>query len=73
MQFPMAGSWTVTIREVRPFTIHGDMYYELVVDHDAGTANLRVPSHAVAGGLVVDSAVTVSFLLGQVTKVVPVE
>jgi hypothetical protein len=69
MNLPLAGSWTATILQVRPFTIHGDIYYELVVDHDAGQATLRVPQHAVAGEPSAGQAVSIAFLLGQVTKV----
>jgi hypothetical protein len=31
MNAPMVGSWSVQVKEVRPFTIHGDLYYELHV------------------------------------------
>src|SRR4051794_27158048 len=29
MQPPMIGNWLVRVNAVRPFTIHGDLYYEL--------------------------------------------
>jgi hypothetical protein len=68
---PLAGSWTAMILQVRPFTIHGDIYYELIVQHDNSQATLRVPQHAVAGEPVIGQTVAITFLLGQVTKVSP--
>ena len=49
----MMGAWTVEVRAVKPFAIHGDLYYELHVirtDVPADTMTaLRVPQHATAG------------------------
>jgi hypothetical protein len=67
---PMIGSWTVEVRGVRPFTIHGDLYYEVVVaDPDAAgqAVGLRVPQHAIEGEPRVGETLAVSFLMGQVT------
>jgi hypothetical protein len=72
MNAPMIGNWSVEVRAVRPFTIHGDLYYELhVVRTDDAAAQLlavRVPQHAVAGEPVAGDRLNVSFLMGQVTS-----
>jgi hypothetical protein len=71
MQPPMVGSWSVLVHSVRPFTIHGDLYYELTVQRegDASTAViLRVPQHATAGEPIAGERLTVTFLMGQVTR-----
>jgi hypothetical protein len=66
----MIGDWLVEVRAVRPFTIHGDLYYELQVsettDATRGTA-VRVPQHAIEGEPQVGERLTLSFLMGQVT------
>jgi hypothetical protein len=67
----MVGSWTVRVDGVRPFTIHGDVYYELVgvrVD-DGSTLSLRVPQHAASEPLAAGQELSVTFLMGQVTEV----
>jgi len=75
MQPPMLGSWTIQVKAVRPFTIHGDLYYELqaVRTNDAtGQAVIvRVPQHATAGEPKVGQALLVKFLMGQVTEAKP--
>ena len=71
--FPLAGSWTVRVADVRPFTIHGDVYYELTgtrVD-DGSAVVLRVAQHAAGGTLAAGQDVAVTFLMGQVTGVRP--
>ena len=72
MTTPMIGNWSVQVRSVKPFTIHGDLYYELhVVRTDDAAAQLlalRVPRHAVAGEPAAGDRLTVSFLMGQVTS-----
>ena len=74
---PMVGSWSVEVKAVRPFTIHGDLYYELhVVRTDGATGQLlalRVPRHAVAREPVAGDRLDVSFLMGQVTSARHVE
>ena len=75
MNAPMVGSWSVEVKAVRPFTIHGDLYYELhVVRTDEPSAQppgqllaLRVPQHAVEGEPAAGDRLSVSFLMGQVT------
>ena len=72
----MLGTWTVRLAEVRPFTIHGDLYYELVGTRadDGSAVVLRVPQHATAavgGQPAAGRAVAVTFLMGQVTEVRP--
>ena len=72
----MFGSWSVEVKEVRPFAIHGDQYLELYVvrteDRDGSVVSLKVPQHATKG--IVPKAgdrLTVSFLAGQVTATKP--
>jgi hypothetical protein len=71
----MLGSWSVEVRGVRPFTIHGDLYYELhVVRTEEGSGQLlalRVPQHAVQGEPAPGQRLTVTFLMGQVTAAKP--
>ena len=73
MQTPMVGTWTILVRDVRPFTIHGDLYYELHVtrEDDPSSAGqvlaLRVPEHAVEGTPLVGERLVLTFLMGQVT------
>ena len=70
----MAGAWRCRVVDGRPFTIHGDAYWELAVVSvaDGAAWTIRVPAHAVAGGEMpaIGSVVEVTFLLGQVTGVV---
>jgi hypothetical protein len=70
MATPMVGSWTVTIHAIRPFTIHGDLYYELAVSADEQPGEqvvVRVAAHA-AGALAVGDRASITFLMGQVTS-----
>jgi len=71
MSLPLVGTWTVRVADVRPFTIHGDLYYELhgVRVDDASSLSLRVPQHAVAEPPAAGQLLTVTFLMGQVTGV----
>jgi hypothetical protein len=72
----MTGSWVVEVKAVRPFTIHGDIYWELTVvrDEDAGTGILlRVPLHAARAEPMAGQRLSVTFLMGQVTGVKAVE
>ncbi|HZL37898.1 MAG TPA: hypothetical protein VFC78_21450 [Tepidisphaeraceae bacterium] len=77
MNAPMFGNWTVRIEQVRPFTIHGDQYFELHVtkpdEPGGGTMSLKVPLHAMKGqSLKAGDRVIVSFLAGQVTSAMPI-
>ena len=71
MNAPMVGSWRVEVKAVRPFTIHGDLYYELHVvrtDEPGGQVlALRVPQHATEGVPQGGDQLDVTFLMGQVT------
>jgi hypothetical protein len=71
MNAPMVGSWSVQVKEVRPFTIHGDLYYELHVTRtdiaDTDLLAIRVPQHAVTGTPSAGDKLSVTFLMGQVT------
>ncbi len=75
MQPPMIGSWIVEVMAVRPFMIHGDLYYELQIvrmDEPGGNAFiLRVPQHATAAEPAAGETLTISFLMGQVTSAKP--
>jgi hypothetical protein len=78
MNAPMVGSWVVDVQAVRPFTIHGDLYYELHVtrrDDDAGgqVLALKVPAHATSGTPAAGQTLSVTFLMGQVTAAKPTE
>jgi hypothetical protein len=68
----MLGNWSVQVRSVKPFTIHGDLYYELhVLRLDEPTGQLlalRVPQHALKEEPRAGDRLTVSFLMGQVTS-----
>lgn len=71
-QPPMIGTWNVEVFGVRPYTIHGDLYYELQVkrldaDESHGYA-VRVPQHAAAQQPNVGDRLTLTFLMGQVTS-----
>jgi hypothetical protein len=69
----MVGSWSVLVLSVRPFTIHGDLYYELTAqrpEEPSTAVILRVPQHAVASEPVAGQRLTVTFLMGQVTRCV---
>lgn len=72
MNAPMVGSWSVEVKDVKPFTIHGDLYYELqIVRIDDPTFQLlviRTPQHTVTGVPKTGDKLTVSFLMGQVTS-----
>jgi hypothetical protein len=75
----MVGSWTVLVNGVRPFTIHGDLYYELTVartddtseSNSSGGFLLRVPQHATASPPEPGQRLIVTFLMGQVTTARP--
>ncbi len=71
--FPMVGSWTVRVADVRPFTIHGDVYYELhgTRADDGSAVVLRVAQHAAAAVPTAGQDMSVTFLMGQVTSVKP--
>jgi hypothetical protein len=79
MDAPMVGSWSVEVKAVRPFTIHGDLYYELHAVRLEDPASqqallaLRVPRHAVANEPKAGDRLNVTFLMGQVTSAKPVE
>jgi hypothetical protein len=76
MNPPMFGSWSVEVKEVKPFTIHGDQYYELHVarteDREGSIVSLKVPQHAMKGGAPKSGdRLNISFLAGQVTSAKP--
>ena len=71
---PLIGPWTVRVHAVRPFTIHGDVYYELhVTEAAAGETTsgsvVRLPEHALPGAAPAPGeTLTLTFLMGQVTS-----
>ena len=71
MNAPMVGNWPVRVKAVRPFTIHGDLYFELHVRRlDESTDEvlaLRVPQHATTRQPAPGDKLTITFLMGQVT------
>lgn len=72
MNTPMFGNWSVEVKEVRPFAIHGDQYFELYVvktgDEQHNVLSLKVPQHAFkAGTPSAGEKLSISFLAGQVT------
>ena len=72
MQPPMIGSWTVQVKSARPFSIHGDIYYEIqaVRTNDPGSAllSIRLPQHATTGQPQPGQTLMIKFLMGQVTE-----
>jgi hypothetical protein len=71
MQPPMVGSWKVRIHNIRPFTIHSDLYYELHITRDESPQDLlaiRVPQHALSTQPAMGETYEVTFLMGQVTS-----
>jgi hypothetical protein len=67
----MIGNWSVEVKAVRPFTIHGDLYYELHVlnpDNPTQLLAFRVPQHAIQGAPSAGEKLTLTFLMGQVTS-----
>jgi hypothetical protein len=69
----MIGDWTVRVEAVRPFAIHGDLYYELHVqatgDASGVLTTIRVPQHAATEEPTAGQTLTITFLMGQVTSV----
>jgi hypothetical protein len=69
---PMVGTWTVEVKAVKPFTIHGDLYYELHVTRDeqpGQVLGLRIPQHVAAvREPQLGDRLVLTFLMGQVTK-----
>ena len=71
MQAPMVGTWDVQLHQVRPFTIHGDLYYEVHVtrrdDPVPQMVALRIPQHVLPQTPLPNEAYRITFLMGQVT------
>lgn len=75
VSLPMVGGWRVKIHRATPYSIHGDGYYELVVERPEEPGRLlsvRTSAHAVEAGVVVGGEATIQFLMGQVTSVKPI-
>jgi hypothetical protein len=75
MQPPMIGSWTVRVQAVRPFSIHGDLYYELQAvrtnDAQGNVLALKIPQHAAGFEPRPGETYMIKFLMGQATEVRP--
>ena len=72
---PIAGSLQFDVVGVAPVSIHGDTYYDLLVQNEqhkqtGQAAKLRVPSHALANGQPPQPGerVNLTFLMQQVTR-----
>lgn len=75
----MIGSWTVQVKAARPFSIHGDIYYEIQgirTNDPTGTLlTIRLPQHATTAEPQPGQTFMIKFLMGQVTEarlIVPV-
>ena len=73
MNTPMTGSWSVEVKAVHPFAIHGDPYFELHVirldTEESPVVALRAARHAVSIEPQAGQQLRVTFLMGQVTSV----
>lgn len=71
-QPPMIGSWQVLVHAVRPYSIHGDLYYELQVTRSDVTEPhgyaVRVPQHTIAQPPQPEDRLEITFLMGQITS-----
>jgi len=70
MPFPLFGPLTVLIHTVRPYSIHGDLYFECLVsptDNPADRSALRLPNHLINPEPRPGETLTLTFLMGQVT------
>ena len=69
----MIGQWGVTVHDARPYHIHGDHYFEMVVEPDdlpGQGVKVKVPAHAVrAVEVKLPARAMVTMLMGQVTQV----
>jgi len=72
MQPPMLGTWTIKVKSTKPYTIHGDLYYEVQAvktdDPTETSITLRIPQHAILAAPMPSQKLTVTFLMGQVTS-----
>jgi hypothetical protein len=68
----MIGDLAVLVHQVKPYAIHGDQYYQLIVTRIGDETNepgaIAVPQHAVAGTPQPGDRLTINFLMGQVTS-----
>jgi hypothetical protein len=76
MQPPMIGTWTIQVNSAKPYTIHGDLYYELhgirTDDPTHSPIVLRLPQHATSAPPIAGQTLEVTFLMGQVTAAKPI-
>ena len=75
MQPPLMGTWAVEIISVKAYEIHSDRYFELLITRlddvaESPEAVLRAPAHAFGSvSPAPGQRVTITFLMGQVTRV----
>lgn len=71
---PIAGEVRGVVRDAQHVSIHGDIYYDIVIELEApgaGAARLRAPSHACAHPPIVGERIVVRLLMQQVVAVEP--
>jgi hypothetical protein len=72
MQNPMVGNWRVLVHGVQPYSIHGDLYYEMQVsrfeDEPGKLLMLRMPQHVLKSQPRAGDKLSVGFLMGQVVQ-----
>jgi hypothetical protein len=75
MSFPIIGDVAVQVHQVKPYAIHGDLYYQLIVtrvdDAASEMGSIAVPQHAAQSPPQPGDRLTVTFLMGQVTAIAP--
>jgi hypothetical protein len=67
----MIGTLSVEVKAVRPFAIHGDLYYEIHVpnpDAPMQLIGLRIPQHATDAAPRDGDKLELTFLMGQITQ-----
>ncbi|MGQ0626852.1 MAG: hypothetical protein ACT4PL_01980 [Phycisphaerales bacterium] len=77
MDVPLAGTVTGRVRGLKTASIHGDLYYDVLLETEGVTAAagmaavlpLRVASHAWPAGGLAGARIEVTFLMRQVTGV----
>lgn len=68
---PLAGEIDAVIVQVQPVSIHGDVYYDLLLSAGHGEVRVRAPSHACNGAPEAGRRVRVRLLMRQVVAVEP--
>lgn len=69
---PITGSWRCKLHRATPYSIHGDGYYELIIERveEAGKLlSIRTSAHAMPQATQPGDEIEISFLMGQVTGI----